>query len=94
MPNPHRQASAVSRLWPRIVTGVVAAAAVLVVLIVVLANRGERTSVNTSSGTAAQASVGSAAPPVVLPATTDQTVDLSAFRGKRNVLLYFYEHAG
>lgn len=34
------------------------------------------------------------APAVVLPATTGETVDLAAFRGKRNVLLYFYEHAG
>ena len=94
MHRPRRQASAVSRSWPRIVTGVVAAAAVLVVLVVVLAKSGERTSVSTSSRPAAQATVGSVAPPVALPATTDQTVDLSAFRGKRNVLLYFYEHAG
>jgi hypothetical protein len=38
--------------------------------------------------------VGEAAPPVRLPATTGQTVDVASFRGKRNVLLYFYEHAG
>jgi hypothetical protein len=38
--------------------------------------------------------VGEAAPPVRLPATTGQTVDVTSFRGKRNVLLYFYEHAG
>ena len=94
MPQPARQATTVSRPWLRPATGVVAAGAVLVVLIVVLANRGERTSDSTTSGPIAQATIGSAAPPVVLPATTDQTVDLSAFRGKRNVLLYFYEHAG
>jgi cytochrome oxidase Cu insertion factor (SCO1/SenC/PrrC family) len=38
--------------------------------------------------------VGQLAPPVRLPATTGQTIDLAGFRGKRNVLLYFYEHAG
>jgi hypothetical protein len=38
--------------------------------------------------------VGEAAPPVRLPSTSGQTVDLAGFRGKRNVLLYFYEHAG
>jgi cytochrome oxidase Cu insertion factor (SCO1/SenC/PrrC family) len=38
--------------------------------------------------------VGEAAPPVRLPATSGQTVDVASFRGKRNVLLYFYEHAG
>lgn len=38
--------------------------------------------------------VGQAAPPVRLPATTGKTVDLTSYRGKRNVLLYFYEHAG
>jgi len=38
--------------------------------------------------------VGEAAPPVRLAATTGQTVDVASFRGKRNVLLYFYEHAG
>jgi hypothetical protein len=38
--------------------------------------------------------LGEAAPAVRLPSTTGQTVDLAGFRGKRNVLLYFYEHAG
>ena len=38
--------------------------------------------------------VGEVAPPVRLPATTGQTADVASFRGKRNVLLYFYEHAG
>jgi predicted anti-sigma-YlaC factor YlaD len=38
--------------------------------------------------------VGEAAPAVRLAATTGQTVDVTSFRGKRNVLLYFYEHAG
>jgi hypothetical protein len=39
-------------------------------------------------------SVGEAAPAVRLAATSGQTVDMASFRGKRNVLLYFYEHAG
>ena len=38
--------------------------------------------------------VGEAAPPVRLASTSGQTVDVASFRGKRNVLLYFYEHAG
>jgi hypothetical protein len=38
--------------------------------------------------------VGEAAPAVRLAATSGQTVDVAGFRGKRNVLLYFYEHAG
>jgi hypothetical protein len=37
---------------------------------------------------------GATAPPVRLPATTGATVDMAGFRNKRNVLLYFYEHAG
>lgn len=37
---------------------------------------------------------GAVAPAVRLPATTGGTVDLADFRGKRNVLLYFYEYAG
>jgi len=35
-----------------------------------------------------------AAPAVRLPATNGSIVDLAGFRNKRNVLLYFYEHAG
>jgi peroxiredoxin len=31
---------------------------------------------------------------VRLASTSGQTVDVASFRGKRNVLLYFYEHAG
>ena len=38
--------------------------------------------------------VGETAPPVRLASTSGQTVDVASFRGKRNVLLYFYEHAG
>ena len=50
-----------------------------------------------SSGSAAPRGVlgpGAGAPDVALPATSGQTIDLASFRGKRNVLLYFYEHAG
>jgi cytochrome oxidase Cu insertion factor (SCO1/SenC/PrrC family) len=43
---------------------------------------------------AATAGAGAPAPSVALPATDGTTVDLAEFRGKRNVLLYFYEHAG
>jgi hypothetical protein len=38
--------------------------------------------------------VGEAAPPVRLASTSGQTVDVASFRDQRNVLLYFYEHAG
>jgi hypothetical protein len=38
--------------------------------------------------------VGQAAPPVRLRATNGKAIDVTSYRGKRNVLLYFYEHAG
>jgi len=47
-----------------------------------------------SSVTGATLSVGDAAPPVALASTSGELVELEAFRGKRDVLLYFYEHAG
>ena len=47
-----------------------------------------------SGSTASTLGVGATAPDVRLPATDGSTVDLQAARGKRNVLLYFYEHAG
>ena len=37
---------------------------------------------------------GVAAPPVVLPTTNGGTFNLADYRGKTNVLIYFYEHAG
>lgn len=47
------------------------------------------------SGTSARTlSEGAMAPRVDLASTTGAQVDITAFRGKRNVLLYFYEHAG
>ena len=52
---------------------------------------------STSPGLAVNASGSSGpvlAPPVVLPASTGGVIDLASFRGKRNVLIYFYEHAG
>ena len=47
-----------------------------------------------SEATTATLAVGATAPDVRLPATDGSTVDLHAARGKRDVLLYFYEHAG
>lgn len=37
---------------------------------------------------------GKAAPSFDLPSTTGERVSLSDYRGKSNVLLYFYEHPG
>lgn len=37
---------------------------------------------------------GEVAPSFDLPSTTGEMVSLNDYRGKRNVLLYFYEHAG
>ncbi len=45
-------------------------------------------------GPAAGAEEGETAPTFDLPSTTGESVSLSDYRGKRNVLLYFYEHAG
>lgn len=64
-------------------------AVALLALGVALGSRGGGSG-DTSGGLAE----GTLAPEVRLPATTGDTVDLAAFRGKRNVLLYFYEHAG
>ena len=73
-----------------------AALLAFVVVIVVLALQA-RTTKRSSTGTDQAGGVlrpGAAAPAVVLPATTGKPVDLSSYRGRRNVLLYFYEHAG
>ena len=78
--------------WPRWLA--VAAVAVLgVVAVVWLTGRpsGGGGSGQAEGGVRA---VGQAAPPVRLPSTTGPTIDLADFRNKRNVLLYFYEHAG
>jgi len=68
-------------------------AALAVVIAASLMGRG--TGGSSGSSTAGRVlAAGAPAPPVALVATTGTTVDLAAFRGKRNVLLYFYEHAG
>ncbi len=76
----------------RIRLAVAVALVVLVAVGVVLLSHGG----SGSSGTTASATlaVGAVAPPVRLVATSGQTVDLSVLRGERDVLLYFYEHAG
>jgi hypothetical protein len=62
--------------------------------VVAVAVGGRGTGGGSGSANAAALAEGASAPPVALPATTGETVDLAGFRGKRNVLLYFYEHAG
>lgn len=59
------------------------------------ASRGnDRPDVDEATTAAGTLTAGSAAPAIRLPATDGTTVDLGDYRGKRNVLLYFYEHAG
>lgn len=54
----------------------------------------DRPSVEEATAHGGTLAVGATAPEVRLPATYGSTVDLAGLRGKRNVLLYFYEHAG
>ena len=78
---------------PRVLFPGLLLAVLAVVTIAVLAGRGQnhRTGSASPGGTLGP---GAPAPGVALPATNGGTVDLSTFRGRRNVLLYFYEHAG
>ena len=71
----------------------VAAALVAAALAWGAASRGnDRTGIDESA--AGTLAVGSPAPAVRLSSTDGTTVDLSHYRGKRHVLLYFYEGAG
>ena len=67
---------------------VVAVAAVLIV------GRGSSGSRSSSAGAGATLAVGATAPTGSLTSTHGDVVDLAGFRGRRDVLLYFYEHAG
>jgi hypothetical protein len=89
-----------SRLAPRrsgvglsqvAVAGALVAAAVALVAIAVAGRGGSGGSESANQLALAE---GAPAPPVALPATTGETVDVAGFRGKQAVLLYFYEHAG
>jgi cytochrome oxidase Cu insertion factor (SCO1/SenC/PrrC family) len=68
------------------------AVAVGVVALVWLTGRPDGQDAGQPAG--ATKAVGQTAPPVLLQATNGKTVDVTSYRGKRNVLLYFYEHAG
>jgi cytochrome oxidase Cu insertion factor (SCO1/SenC/PrrC family) len=70
------------------------AVVVVLALVAVVWLTGRSDSGNGQPAAGGVRAVGEVAPPVRLPATTGQTVDVTSFRGKRNVLLYFYEHAG
>ncbi len=70
------------------------AAVALIALGVALGSRDGGGGPGGSRDNAGELAAGTPAPEVRLPATTGDTVDLADFRGKRNVLLYFYEHAG
>ena len=81
------------RLRLAVVAAVVAAVGVEVVAL----TRGESAEAPSASqpgGSGGTLSVGAAAPAVALESTDGDVVDLEGFRGKRDVLLYFYEHAG
>jgi hypothetical protein len=84
---PRAGSSAGWRLWLPLAVAVTLG----VVAVVWLTGRQDAGSGQPAGGVRA---VGEAAPPVRLPSTTGQTVDVTSYRGKRNVLLYFYEHAG
>ena len=66
--------------------------AVAAVLIVGRGSSGSRSSL--SAGAGATLAVGATAPTGSLTSTRGDVVDLAGFRGRRAVLLYFYEHAG
>jgi cytochrome oxidase Cu insertion factor (SCO1/SenC/PrrC family) len=92
---PHTAPSSSSRPtagWPLWLS--LAAVAVLGVVVVVWLTGRPSSVEGTGQPAGGVRAVGQLAPPVRLPSTTGQTIDLAGFRGKRNVLLYFYEHAG
>ena len=82
---PNRSKSVAQRWIVALV--VVVAGALLSLVLYSRANDG-------ASGASSTLAVGAIAPDVRLPASDGSTVDLQAARGKRNVLLYYYEHAG
>ena len=57
-----------------------------------LSQRGATTAGSTAAG--ATLAVGAIAPTGTLSSTHGDVVNLADFRGKRNMMLYFYEHAG
>lgn len=71
------------------------AVALLAAVVVIVTTRGTTHQAPSGNGpTAGPLQVGDPAPVVALASTAGGTIDLAAFRGKRNVILYFYEHAG
>ena len=93
MSSPGRSPRPTNKPGSRTPLGLTIALIVIAVLAIGLF-AGSRGSKGDSAVDAAGPGTVNQAPDVALPATTGQTVDLAAFRGKRNVLLYFYEHAG
>ena len=81
----------------RVRLAAVAAVVAAVGVGVVVLTRGESAeapSAAAPTGSGGTLSVGDAAPAVALESTSGGVVDLNELRGKRDVLLYFYEHAG
>ncbi|MGH9048226.1 MAG: hypothetical protein ACRDY4_00685 [Acidimicrobiia bacterium] len=93
MSTKHRRSTA-RRHGPGL-TQIAVAAALLAgaVALVAVAVSGRGSSGGSDSANELALREGVEAPTVALPATTGETVDLTAYRGKRDVLLYFYEHA-
>ncbi len=86
-----KKTSRSQRVPPLVWQAIAVAAVVVTVGAVLLAARTKSSPGGNAAGVKAD---GSPAPAVALPATTGATVDLATYRGKRDVLLYFYEHAG
>ncbi len=75
-----------------LVVGVVVSAIVGVAVARRSSDRGSVTS--GPSGGGSTLAVGASAPTASLSSTRGDVVNLADFRGKRNMLLFFYEHAG
>lgn len=90
-PQARRPSRTRSKLWSYLVGGATISA---VAALVVLAVQGGGSKSQGNGAGAAVLAESAEAPSVVLPSTTGRTVDLASYLGKRNVLLYFYEHAG
>ena len=69
----------------------IAVVAVIGLVAVFALQRGQSTTLQPTAQTASGAKT---APLFTLPATTGGTVSLESFRGKKNVVLFWYEHAG
>ncbi len=73
---------------------VVAVAVAGIVAVAVGRGASHRKETAGSAGNNSTLAIGVPAPTATLSSTRGDVVNLADFRGKRNMLLYFYEHAG